>query len=300
MSFLDKLVSSGTALFAKKYPDYSYGLIDRLGVDAMLRQQRWEALEATVMGLDSEDLTRLLDGLCLTDKYEDALRSYLAASSSEVRQLVAGAYHLYLAWARRTGSYGAALTEKQIEGFLHFLHEANNDFSRNFSTPVLEAESFARLVRVYMGFSEVEAAESSFANAVHLVPTHLLAHLNYFRTSTPRWLGSAEALHDYVSQVEDDRLRRLLQLMFLIEMYSDLQNENRSTATATFREQHGELISEVLGATALPADDSLLTIYTRNYLACLYRILGQSQQEAALKKQLEGRRTSHPWIYFGW
>lgn len=180
MGFFNKLISTSSSLFTKNTPDYSYGLIEKLGVDTMLQTERWNEFESTILSLGSEDLTRLLDGICLTDKYEVTLRNYFTSVKSEVKELVAGAYHLFLAWDRRGANLGASLTGEQIDGFTYYLGEANRNFSEHFSTPILESESFARLVRVYMGFSDTEAAQSAFANAVHLVPDHLLAHLNYF------------------------------------------------------------------------------------------------------------------------
>lgn len=300
MSFFNKLISTGSSLFTKSTPDYSYGLIVKLDVENMLQTERWNEFERIILSLGSEDLTRLLDGLCLTDKYEVTLRNYFTSVKSEVKELVAGTYHLFLAWDRRGANIGASLTSEQIDAFTYYLGEANRNFSEHFSTPILEAESFARLVRVYMGFSDTEAAHSAFANAVNLVPDHLLANLNYFKVTSPKWLGDLETMHKFVTQIRHTPLKDLLQLMFLVEAYSDVFSNNSAKDKAIFQKQHGEFIANILATVVAPTDDSLLAIYTRNYLVCIYRILGHGKEGSGLKKQLEGRRTNYPWAYFGW
>lgn len=107
-------------------------------------------------------------------------------------------------------------------------------------------------------------------------------------------------MQNFVAQIQSASLKNLLQLMFLVEAYSDIFSNNSVKDKATFQKQHGEFIADILATTGAPTDDSLLSIYTRNYLACLYRILGHSKEESVLKKQLEGRRTNYPWAYFGW
>lgn len=300
MLLLDKLISTGSALFTKNYSDYSYGLIERLGIENMLQARQWTAFENLIYSLDSEDLTRLLDGLCLTDRYERFLKNYFSTEKSEIKQLISGAHNLYFAWKRRGANVGNSLTGKQVDGFTFYLEKSSQDFSHNFGSPILEAESLARLVRVYMGFSDTEAAQSAYLTATQLIPNHLLAHLNYFKITSPKWLGDLETMIIFVNQVEDTELKKLFQLMYLIEVYSDLFYSFSLTANSKFRKLYGQLIEEVLTNTTIPIGNSLLAIYTCNYLACLYQILGFRKEVLAIKPQLKGRRTSYPWAYFGW
>ncbi|WP_125917091.1 hypothetical protein [Hymenobacter coccineus] len=300
MCLLDKLISTGSGLFTKSYPDYSYGLIRHLGIENMLQAGQWAAFENIIYSLNSEDLTRLLDGICLTDRYERALKNYFSTEKSEVKQLISGAHNLYLAWKLRGANVGNSLTGKQVDGFIFYLEKSSQDFSYDFSSPILEAESCARLVRVYMGFSDTEAAQSAYSTAIQLIPNHLLAHLNYFKVTSPKWLGNLEIMASFVNQVVDAELKNLLQLMYLVEVYSDLFYSFSLTANSKFQKLHGQLIKEALAANTVPSGNSLLAIYTCNYLACLYQILGFRKEVSAIKPRLKGRRTIYPWAYFGW
>lgn len=299
MGIFSNLLSAGGLLF-NSAPDYSYGLIKQTGADKLLGDGRWDDFDRLVMDLGSEDLTRLLDGVCLGSTYANMINKYLLEGKSEVREIVAGAHNLYLAWERRGGNWGHTLSGEQVDGFTLHLQKAHDNFSYRFSTPVLEAESFARLIRVYMGFSDAEAAQSSFENASYLRPNHLLAHLNYFKVTTPKWLGDVNTMQAYVDQVEDVNLRKLLMLMLLVELYSDFDTEDTVTAKTNFTKEYSSLVEGGLLNDYDFNGDSLIVIYTKNYLSCLYRILGLSKKEAELNKQLIGRRTNYPWAYFGW
>ncbi|MGI4883482.1 MAG: hypothetical protein ACRYFR_00810 [Janthinobacterium lividum] len=300
MKLLNKLISTGSTLFTKQFPDYSYGLIRRIGVDNIIRDEHWAEFESIVYSLNSEDLTRLLDGLCLTNKYDKQLKSYFSSEESEVKRLTSGAHNLHLAWERRGNNVGSSLKGNQVDGFILYLEEAHHDLSENFTNPVLNAEASARLIRVYMGFSDTEAAYSAFLNATRSIPNHLLAHLNNFKVTSPKWLGGPETMQSFVNQVANTQLRNLIRLMYLVEIYSDLFYSFSPTAYSKFKKHHGKSISEALATTIIPTDDSLLSIYIRNYLACLYQILGLRKELSAIKNQLKGQRTNYPWAYFGW
>jgi hypothetical protein len=56
--------------------DLSFGLIDALAVKPMLEQKQWQAFEKVAIELASDELTRLLDGLCLSDYYAPLLERY--------------------------------------------------------------------------------------------------------------------------------------------------------------------------------------------------------------------------------
>ncbi|GGG51664.1 hypothetical protein [Hymenobacter glacieicola] len=251
------------------------------------------------MSLSSENLTRLIDGLCLSEAHGVLIKKYLSAADSEVRELIAGARNLHIAWERRGGNWGNTLSGEQIDGFGNYLQKAHENLSHRFSTAVLEAESFARLTRVYMGFSDIEAVQSSFQNASYLVNDHLLAHLNYFKAISPKWLGDVELLGRFVLNVEDKSLKNLLKLMYVVELYSDKYYSTYDEAKVNYEKAKFDYVSKILSDIHPLEDDSLIGIYTNNYIACLYRILGMQLKEIKMSKYLVARRTNYPWAYFG-
>ena len=101
-----------------------------------------------------------------------------------------------------------------------------------------------------------------------------MAHIRYFRVSTPRWGGSNEAMLSLIASTKDKPIQDLMRLMTLNEMFNDLYNEDEDTAVSLFKEQHRSLMTEALRNAQIPNNDSIVSIFSKNYLGMLYNILG--------------------------
>jgi hypothetical protein len=277
--------------------DLSFGLLDALGIKLLLQQKQWSQFEAIAAGLAPDDFTRLLDGLCLTAEHSALLASYQQAGNSELRHLVAGVHATWLAWQARSGAYGRELSQQQIEGFAAFLSEARQQLNRPFARPLFQAEAAARMVRVAMGLGEPEMAQEAFAHCLAANPTHLQGHLFYFNFRTPKWYGSEDALEDFVDQAPTAELRKLLQSMYLVELYSEV-SDSADIVKQKFRNDNAPRITSLLPLQPPPAT-SLYTVYLANYLACLHHILGQFDRRNAFLSKLGPAITAYPWLYFG-
>ncbi|MBF9141310.1 hypothetical protein [Hymenobacter properus] len=292
------------SLFAKASPaatDLSYGLLTQLEIEPLLTGNQWEKLEATATALATDDLSRLLDGWCLSHRYAPAIQRYLAAGSSELRQLVAGVHATFLAWEARGGLIATETTQGQADGFFHYLNQAYDHLNQPFENPAFQAEAAARLVRVGMGLGERELATDAFAVCAELAPTHLTGHYNYMRLVSPWWHEGLEDLTSYVDSIADPALRRLFQLLALHEIHSFLGHEHNSVATATklLKQDYRARIDQVLAGPGRAEGNSLAAIYYNNYLAGLHHILGNTAARNQLIQTLGAHFTPYPWQYFG-
>lgn len=263
----------------------------------MQQQQRWDQLEATAATLPTDDLTRLLDGLCLTTEYAQALAKYQQARQSELCRLTAGVHATFIAWQIRGGAYAKYLGEGQAEGFLQHLNQAYEHLNYAFTTPAYQAEAAARTVRVAMGLSEPEVAREAFAHCTSLVPEHLQGHLFYFNILTPKWFGSEEELEDFVDRAPTPALHQLLQAMYLVELYNEVADSSE-IVKQKFRHDNARRIQAL---TSLPplAAQTLYAIYRNNYLAGLHHALGNAAARNEFLRQLGPASTYYPWMYFG-
>jgi hypothetical protein len=277
--------------------DLSFGLIDALGIKLLLQQKQWNQLETIAGGLAPDDFTRLLDGLCLTAEHSALLASYQQSGNSELRHLLAGVHATWLAWQARSGAYGRELSQQQLEGFATFLGEACEQLNRPFALPLFQAEAAARMVRVAMGLGEPAMAQEAFEHCLAANPTHLQGHLFYFNFCTPKWYGSEDALEDFVDHAPTAALRKLLQSMYLVELYSEV-SDSADIVKQKFRNDNASRIASLLSWQPLPAT-SLYTIYLANYLACLHHALGQFDQRNAFLNELGPAITAYPWLYLG-
>ena len=277
--------------------DLSFGLIEARGIRALLEQQRWAAFEELALGLASSDLTRLLDGLGLSHTYAPLLAQYQQSGSSELRRLLAAVHDTFLAWESRGGGGGASLSQAQIDGFVQHLEQAQTYLLEPFTVPSLQAEAYARLVRVSMGLSDTEQLEAAFEHCTALQPSHLQGHLFFFNAITPKWFGSEEVLQEFVDAAPDPALHKLLQAMYLSEQLFGIDDKSDAEKKKLYDTNAGR-IQESLAQQPL-ADDSLYAVYFNNYHACLNHVLGRPAARHQFLQVLQGRITANPWAYFG-
>lgn len=277
--------------------DLSFGLIDKLGIKPLLEQKQWPAFEKLAIELPPDELTRLLDGLCLSEYYAPLLAQYQQSGDSEMRRLVAAVYATFRAWEARSGAYARELSRQQVDGFTHYLTQAHAHLAPPFTELGLQAQASARLVRVAMGLSEPELAQAAYEQCVALQPRHLLAHLFYFNVLTPKWFGDEEVLEDFVTTASGAALRDLLQAMYLVELQFIVE-DSTATAKAHFKNANQRRITDLLAAEP-PAEDSLYAIYFNNYLACLSHNLKEMARRDQFLQALGSRVTTYPWAYFG-
>jgi hypothetical protein len=277
--------------------DWSFGLIEAQSIKPMLEQKQWQAFEKVAAELAADDLTRLLDGLCLSDYYVPLLEQYQKSGTSELRRLVAAVHDTFRAWEARSGAYARELSRQQIDGFSHFLGLAQAQLVQPFTTPSLQAQAGARLVRVAMGLGDPDLARVAYEQCVAIEPTHVLAHIFYFNVLTPKWFGDEDMLEDFADTVAGPALRNLVQAMYLVELQS-IVDDSTAIAKENFKNQNQRLINELLAKQPL-FDDSLYAVYFNNYLACLSHNLGQVASRNQFLQALNGRVTTYPWAYFG-
>jgi hypothetical protein len=280
-------------------PDLSFGLLAGTGAAQLLQQKQWAAFETLVTDLPTEGLTRLLDGLCLTPRYAPLLQQYHASGDSELRHLTAGVHDTFLAWEARSSAAAKYVTEDQARGFEHYLNLAHGHLDRAFSTSRLQAEAYARLVRVLMGLGEPQEAQQAFYAGCELVPDHLLGHINYFKLVAPRWYGDAEVLAAFADDAPTPALRQLLQANFLVERYSDFESDKLTVAKGRLYAEYQSRIAQLLPELHPMTGASLLAIYYNNYVGCLHHVLGQWDERNRYLRELGSSVTPNPWAYFG-
>jgi len=273
-------------------------LLTTLGIEAVLHQQNWEQLEAVAAGLSPDDLTRLLDGLCLTDAHAQALASYQQAGKSDLRYLVAGVHATHVAWQIRGGAYAKYLGKQQIEGFQKYLDEAQQHLAQVSGPDTYRAEAAARTVRVEMGLSEPEQAQQAFWRCQKVVPDHLQAHLFYFNLLTPKWFGSEEALEDLVADAPTPAMHQLLEAMYLVELFQ-IHADSSAAVQQQFRGHSAQRMTQLLTQSRPLTDNSLYAIYFNNYLACLHHLVKQTVRRDDFLRVLGRAITLYPWAYFG-
>ncbi|WP_220614736.1 hypothetical protein [Hymenobacter sp. HSC-4F20] len=277
--------------------DLSFGLNARLSIASLLQKQQWEQIDAIARHLTSDEVSRLIDGICLTDRYNKSIQLFIRSANTEFSHLLAGAWYLYQAWQARTGKWAEDLSKSEVEGFLHYLQLARLKLGGSFQQEAYRCEARARLVRAEMGLSKPDKALAAFQQSIALDDTKFWAYHHVFKLVSPKWLGDKDELVAYIRSVEKQDIQYTLWLMFLIEMYSDIEEEK--AAPKRWYNEHEPVIQKILAQPKLPVNDSLVSIYANNNLAYLYHVVGQKEERDAVLDKLVDRFPPYPWAYFG-
>ncbi|WP_460581690.1 tetratricopeptide repeat protein [Hymenobacter luteus] len=277
--------------------DLSFGLNARYSIPALIQQQQWQQVETIAHGLTSDELSRLVDGICLTDRYNKNIQLFIRSADTDFSHLVAGAWYLYQAWQARTGKWAEDLSKSEVEGFFHYLQLARLQLGGSFEQDAYRCEARARLVRTEMGLSEPDKAIKAFQQSIALDDSKFWAYHHVFKLVSPKWLGDKNELVAYIESVEKEDIQYALWLMYLVEMYSDIEEEEN--APKRWYTEHSPLIQKILTQPKLPVDSSLVSVYANNNLAYLYHLLGEKEERNTILNQLVDRFPPYPWAYFG-
>ena len=303
MQFLQTPVLFYTRMFPGKPIEESYGLIQKLGLEPLINSGDWKAVEKKVLKLSGDDITRVMNGLCKKENLIPKVEEFLESDRSEFQDVLAGNYHIIKGWKIRSSSWAREVGDDQWEGFFEELHLAADRLNRHYDNKALYLEGTARLIQVYMGGSEKEECIEAYNQCQEIDPNHYLSHTAMHRVLTPRWSGSMEEMVEFGRSIKNDHLRGLIELSSLVEIYSDMnnenENENEELVKQRFRRKHSSYIDKVMGNITSPSGDSMLAIDFKNHMACVSSLLGKKKESHAFLNELNGKNTFRPWCYFG-
>ena len=81
MQLLQLPVLFYTRMFPCKPIEESYGLIQKLGLEALINSGDWKAVEKKVVQLPGDDLTRVMNGICKQKKSNSKVRAIFTNGS---------------------------------------------------------------------------------------------------------------------------------------------------------------------------------------------------------------------------
>jgi len=294
-------------LYTSKFPgkpiDQSHGLIEKLGLEALINAGDWKAVENKVLQLPPDDISRTMDGIASQKNLTPKIEQYLNTETSEFQDVLAGNFLTKRAWEIRSGAWAKDVGDDQWEGFFKHLEMAVERLNRSYDSKQLQLEGVSRLIHIYMGASEEEEALEAFNHCMEMDSSHYLAHIAMHRVTTPRWQGDMERMLEFADSIQDDHVRGLIQLSSLVEIYDDMvredDDEDDDVTKQRFQKEHDALIHKTLSNLEIPTGNSMLAIDFKNHLACVYSILNMKKDRDRYLNELNGNITYRPWCYFG-
>ena len=279
--------------------DESFGLLENLGIEERIKQNDWLSVEGKLSQLTHNEFSKAMAELCSGKILMEEIEAFIQSTESEFRNLIAGCYYKRVAYVKRGYGWSRDLSEDQVDGMYEYLEKATTELTKEYENKVYRAEADGRMIGVLLNTGEKEEAAYYLNIVTSIYSDHWLCHYRYFRITVPRWGGSNEEMYAYIENTSDLSIKNMLRVLSIVEMYSDLTYEDEDNALRFLKEDHQELIDEALQQKYDFDGESITNIYTLNYLAMLYNILGMHKDRDILLKKLEGKFTMHPWAYFG-
>ncbi|WNJ18398.1 hypothetical protein [Pontibacter sp. G13] len=290
-------------LYTQKFPgkpnDISFGRLAKWKVLDRLHSQAWADFERVALEMPADDFFMVMDGLMHRSEHHSILDDYVkGGSSQDLIRLIRGHLNIHKGWSIRTADWADEVSEDQWKEFYRHLDLAQEDLSGTFEHPTFQQYAFMSLLFIARGKGDKEAGQNLYQSATTQFAESPQIFQAYMNLMTPRWCGSAEEMLE-IAKSQSGGLRTLGLLMYLVEMYSEYFYEDYLGAKPKFRAAHQDLFVSWAKDFNIGEDEGFLTIYTRNYLACVYNAFGLKRECDQVLKSLAGNISDWPWIIFG-
>lgn len=288
--------------FEKKDPDTSLGNFEVQWNSKYLKKRdystfskefekrKWQE-KSLMLSVYSEIFTNTF-----ADWVEKEPNSYLA-------HLFKGANEVFLAWEARSGNFAKEVNQDQWAGFREHLNKAKQHFNQSIALNSNEAETYARMIPMYMGFSDKVGVLDAFQSAIKLNPDHVMAHTAALNALKEKWLGSKKEMYEFadaaISRNDFPYLKTVLLDCFIEDSISYLYDEEQKDQfelffnNEQFRHDFFKLHQDF---KPLKGYDEL-TYSIRNKFCFLMYLMKEYQLAKKEFDKFDGYMTAAPWYY---
>ena len=280
----------------------AFGLPQVNMVKHLLKNHQYDAIIDIYNALKNDERTLLLDGISLQENTIDLVFQWYEKQSEDwLANLFVGVAYTFVAWKERSSRDAKYVSRSQFRGFRENLIEANNCLSKSIALKADEAETYARLIRVNMGLSNKEAAQNHFQTLCTLDAYHLGGHMFMANLLAPKWLGSFEEMKNFAEQfcpAQNNDLRYVVFLMFAVQNFVDLCDENEYTAEKIFIKEYKKRILQDYSQFDISKISSLQRYHLHNYFSYLFLMLGKNKLRNKEIDLIGDHVSFFPWAYY--
>ncbi len=279
----------------------AFGMSEVPQVGQWLQQSKYDEVAACYQNLENNDKSLLLEGVTLNATYvDDAIEWQSKEPNNYLANLFSGSALTFKAWEARTGLLAKHVTEEQARGFYYYLEQAYEHLAKATNLNPSEPEAYARLIRVFMGFSEKEKAQESFDTLVSLDKGHLAGHMFMVNLLAPKWLGSYEEMKDFAVKCANQNEHPLLYtayLMFAVQSFIDLADKDYTVAEQRFKWKYEANIMTVYKKANSSSITSLQRYHLHNYFSYLFYVLSNKKLRDKEIDAVGENISMMPWAY---
>lgn len=279
----------------------AFGMLEVQKVGQWLQQNKYDEVAACYQKLENNDKSLLLEGVTLNATYvDDAIVWQSKEPNNYLANLFSGSALTFKAWESRTALLAEHVTEEQAEGFYHYLEQAYEHLAKATNLNPSEPEAHARLIRVFMGFSEKEKAQESFDTLVSLDSNHLAGHMFMVNLLAEKWLGSDEEMKEFAVKYANQNENPLLYtvyLMFAVQSFIDLADKDYTVAEERFKWKYEANIMAIYKKANISSITSLQRYHLHNYFSYLFYVLSNKKLRDKEIDAVGENISMMPWAY---
>jgi hypothetical protein len=266
------------------------------------RSRDWPGLRAGLAAFTGDDLSSLVGNVCAqTSDMGRWLPERLADESGDgLAMAVLGAHTIEAAWQVRTGKRAQHVSQEQFARFHEILRDAEEYLYTSVELDPASAAPWYSLMTSGRGLQVgLDVVRRRFEAAERRCPGHLGAHRQMLAFLQPKWFGTWELMHEFVSDAlrgpHGDRLGELATIAHLARW----QDVNGGTAGKEYLSQshvRSELLEAARRTVFTPGMVSARRAYiTPNSFAMALNLAGLHVEARAAFELTEGVVTTHPW-----
>lgn len=186
--------------------DYSFGNSDLQKIKSKIEDGEFISAEFLIQQLDADELHQAIDYVTINGTGQVLKEWKEEHPDSQLADLFLGVYYMHYATLNHGIDFNPNLSKKQEDLFFEYSDKAADLLEPIDKDEVINAEVYARLIRILGVSGEHELAEKYFYKCLALNPNHLWAHIEYAELTQPKWGAKISETNKFIDDLTEEPL----------------------------------------------------------------------------------------------
>ncbi len=207
-------------------PDYyAFGLPSAIATKRAVENKQYAKAEQLIAELNSDDLTQTIDCLSLSMNEQIFLDWIQASQQKQIPKLFLGVHYNHQAWRARGHSYAEDVSYEGALGFFEYQDQSVEQLLEIENDPRYGEEICCRLMRNYMGMSQLPKVHEYFDKTIERNRDNLWAYVRYAEAVQPKWGGNQTLINRLLDALPE---RKLIVYCTKLKLLVDGLNEEKN------------------------------------------------------------------------
>ena len=280
--------------FSAKQVDYSFGEVGLQEIKSKISDAEYVSAESLINQLDPDNLRQVIDHVTLNGNEKMLLNWKNTLPDSQLADLFLGVFYMHEATLHRNYADAKNVSDEESNAFLDYSTKAKSLLENIQMNEIINAEIYARLVRILGTTSDRKNARHYFEKCIAINPSHLWAHIEYAEIIQPKWGGNLSQVKKHLDNLTKDPL--VNQVIYLKMVWdSVLGGENLLGGTMDdLKKQAKELLFEIDAEVKNQPHTSIQKYVLYNYMTVVAEEFNVSTLNKKYNKLMKENFTLYP------